>query len=191
MALNSDTTEHPAVQSWHQLGRTTPRGIEVIESRELATKGRTVYRLLGVGLGGISVIAKQRALNATYHTECLVSERFLRQGPLNRLTFYGTVEEEETLFAWLFLENAEVDHYSPQRGDHRVFAGWWLDILRTRGGQWGSVGSPLECDPYPSPGLIDTARDPILRAILSARFQSNAWSRDYGYGMGLTSGSFS
>jgi hypothetical protein len=120
--------EHPAVIAWNKIktGPVGPKGVETLREKK---KKPLVYRLHGVGPSGTAVIAKRCRTNKAMK-ERLIYEEILPRLPLPRLMFFGFVEEPCD-FAWLFLEDARGEEYSPLRQDHRVLISRWLGIMHT------------------------------------------------------------
>jgi hypothetical protein len=124
----SELREHPAVRRWTELGLegTEPIGIVRLQSK---AKGK-VYRLAGVGPHGSNVIAKQSS-RARIHQERAMYEHVLPELPISRVRYYGFVNEPETDYAWLFLEDGGGEAYSPADAQHRALAARWLGLLHT------------------------------------------------------------
>ena len=119
-------TEHRAVRAWSRLESESsePEGIQVLKTG----KKSAVYRLVGVGPKGASVIAKRCPL-ATGLLERMIYEEFLSALPLPALRYYGMVEEPDTGFCWAFLEDARGQEYSTRNREHRELAGRWLGAI--------------------------------------------------------------
>ncbi|MDQ3844918.1 MAG: aminoglycoside phosphotransferase family protein, partial [Bacteroidota bacterium] len=118
--------EHSAVQMWRELvGKNSiPCSINKLK----INKRKEVYRLNGVGPSGYSVIGK-RALRSTLSIERIVYEKILPQIPSAYLKYYGFIEEKESDFCWLFIEEAPGVPYSELNGLHRALASNWLAIM--------------------------------------------------------------
>ncbi len=124
--LGSGEAEHPAMQAWRQLYSKQPKPNLI----EVLSEGRKscVYRLDGVGPRGTAVIAKRsRAEEA--HLEQTIYEEVLPHLPISSLTFYGVVDEPETKFRWLFLEDAENAGFAYLAQQHRKLAARWLGLM--------------------------------------------------------------
>ena len=113
--VRGNPLEFPAVQAWRQLRKRKSRS--------------AIYRLAGVGPRG-SVIAKW-CRPATAAVERAVYEEVLPHLPLTALRCYGSFEEDDGKFCWLFLEDGGGQEYSPEREEHRVLAAGWLGLLHT------------------------------------------------------------
>jgi len=114
--------QHPAVQAWGQLCSKTvePNFIEPLQEVR-----NCVYRLDGVGPSGTAVIAK-RCMARYAHVEQAVYQDILPHLPISSLTFYGCVDEPETDYSWLFLEDAGGEEFADSIENHRVLAAHWL-----------------------------------------------------------------
>jgi ABC-type multidrug transport system fused ATPase/permease subunit len=133
-------SDHPAVRAWHKLegDRARPHAIQVLkEDRhdvrcdlyEVPPQGTgrsAVYRLLGVGPAGESVVAKQGESGAT---ERVIYETVLPHLPISTLRYYGSVADNDTASYWLFMEDGGDENYSPETPEHRAIAGQWLGAM--------------------------------------------------------------
>lgn len=126
--ITKNPTQHPSVRAWSQLAprRVAPDHIVVLKRKE---KG-AVYRLPAVGPGGCDVIAK-RCQRDKARVERFVYERVLPKLPATPLDYYGSITEDDSDFAWLFLEDCAGEPYSPGRREHRILAAQWLGQLHT------------------------------------------------------------
>jgi Phosphotransferase enzyme family len=124
--------EHPAVKAWGQLGpeRVEPAKIEILRGGAHEAGKRTVYRLEGVGPAGAAIIAK-RSRQGPALVERTVYQEILPHLPVSGLRYYGWVEEPGGLFAWLFLEDAGGERYSPGNAVHRALVTGWLGLMHT------------------------------------------------------------
>ncbi len=121
-----ETAQCPAVRAWREFQQAW---IEPGRVTALKCKTNTqVYRLEGAGPGGRAVIAKKCPL-ATARVERLIYTRFLPLAPVPALQLYGFLEDAGGRFAWLFLEEATGQEYSPSCADHRALAGQWLGTI--------------------------------------------------------------
>ena len=114
----------PAAQAWRQVCSrwVEPNIVEVLQEQD----GRNcVYRLDGVGPGGTAVIAK-RCMARCAHVEQAVYQGILPHLPIFRLAFYGCVDESQTEYSWLFLEDAGGEEFAHSIEKHRALAGRWL-----------------------------------------------------------------
>jgi hypothetical protein len=126
--LGGDLREHEAVRAWRHFdpGCTAPGCIEVLKYK-LKT---AVYRLTGSGPGRAAVIAKKCRME-TARVEWLIYEELLPRLPVPALQCYGFLEEPDSEFCWLFLEDAGGERYSPAVAKHRALAGRWLGEAHT------------------------------------------------------------
>jgi len=118
--------EHRAVQAWLQVHPDSgaPRSLELLQRRRYST----VYRLNDIGQDRPAVIAK-RCRTATAHIERMIYDELLPLTGMPALRCYGTVQEEDGEFCWVFLEDAAGAAYSPQLRDDRALAGRWLAAM--------------------------------------------------------------
>ncbi len=123
-----DLREHPAIQAWKTLHSSPDnlRGIQILKNK---TKSQ-IYRLEGIGADGSSVIAK-RCLKETALIEYAVYEHILPALPMPALSCYGTIEDCDPTFRWIFLEDAGGIPFNPLLGSHRHAFALWLGILHT------------------------------------------------------------
>src|SRR5207247_403942 len=120
-------------QAWRAIEpeRVEPGMIAVIKQSKNHYQS-AMYRLAGVGPGGLAVIAK-RCLVQTAAVERLIYEEFLSRMPLPTLGYYGSVDAPDGESCWLFLEEADGDLYSPQNNAHRALAARWLAAVHNTG----------------------------------------------------------
>jgi thiamine kinase-like enzyme len=128
--LPANLAEHRAVKAWRQVASESfePQRIDILKLKRKSA----VYRLTGAGENGSTVIAKRCPLH-TAAIERLIYEEFLPRLPLTSLRYYGSVEELDGEFSWLFMEEATGEMYSPLNAEHRVLAGRWLAAVHTAG----------------------------------------------------------
>ena len=116
---------HPAVAAWSEVNgsRKPVTEVEVVSEKEKSA----VYRLRGAGPRGGTVIAK-RCRPETAAIERRIYEEVLPQLSMLALGYYGALDVPGR-DAWLFLEDAPGEPYSPHDLDHRTQAGRWLGAL--------------------------------------------------------------
>ena len=126
--LPDNQLDHRAVRAWATLKppRVKPDAIETLRLKNKSA----VYRLVGVGDDGSSVIAK-RCRAATASVERMMYEEFLPRVPLPSLRYFGHVDEPGDEYCWLFLESADGPEYAPSNGAHRSLAARWLAAIQT------------------------------------------------------------
>jgi hypothetical protein len=114
--------EHPAVRAWRELGRrhTRPVAVELRKER----KKSAVYRLLGAGPGGSTVVAKY-CNGQTGEVERLIYEEILPRLDVTALRCYGSLPRGDG-GRWLFLEDAGEGRLSFENPEHRALAAAWL-----------------------------------------------------------------
>jgi len=113
------------LNAWHEAGHghLRPTRIEVLKR-----KGKsTVYRLHGTD-GGRSTLIAKRCRAATAGLERLIHEEVLARLPVRTLRCHGCSPEPDGEHAWLFLEDAGSDLYSPMNASDRALAGRWLGM---------------------------------------------------------------
>ena len=141
------TAQHSATRAWCKLTNchVIPESIEIMQ--ECARKpgelyrmiGKpSVYRLAGVGPGGVNVIAK-RCESAAAVAECSIYESVLSHLPVSMLCCYGLVADDDQQFCWLFLEDAGEEPYLLEVEEHRVLAGHWLGLMNVSAQELGTV----------------------------------------------------
>jgi hypothetical protein len=119
--------QHPAVQAWVQLCPKTvqPDLIEVLREGKKGNAQSRIYRLHGVGPAGTPVIAKRYATQSAY-IEQTIYNQILSYLPISRLRFYGYVDECDTEYSWLFLEDVGGEELVTSIEEHRLLAARWL-----------------------------------------------------------------
>lgn len=137
--LQSNLPGHPATQAWRelQISHTKPERIEILkrspkDQRKISKK--LVCRLVGVGPGGASVIAKW-CKRSSAKVERVIYEEILPQLPIPSLDYYGMIAEENSDFCWLFLEDAGAKLESAQLAEHRMLIAQWLGQMHASSAQ--------------------------------------------------------
>jgi hypothetical protein len=93
-------------------------------------KRSAVYRLEGAGPDQSAVIAK-RGRAARLATELFVYREILPEVPAPTLRCFGSTEDPQPGYGWLFLEDAGEERYSAGNTEHRALAGRWLGLVHT------------------------------------------------------------
>lgn len=121
--------EHPAIVAWHKLhnDNTYPEKLEILRGENPTS---TVFRLIWAEKVNPAVIAK-RCLRQTALIESIIYEEILPDLPLPMVNYYGRVDEEESEFCWLFIQDAGGERYRSSIKEHRVAAARWLGIMNT------------------------------------------------------------
>ena len=147
---------HAAVQAWRQLdgARGEPARIEVLKSRGKSA----VYRLVGVGPGGASVIAKQSRRDGR-SPDVVVHLHVHPRLPLRLVECYGFVESQENELSTLFLEDVGSVRYSPLSPGAPVLTAHWLAALHR--GVDSAAFDPTELGQLPDRGP-DHYRDVLV-----------------------------
>ncbi len=130
--------EHPAVLAWSVLQARSVRPDAVIvlkEHRNHPWEGKAaVYRLEGVGPKRAAVIAK-RCRRSAADIERILYEDLLPVLSVPAPAYYGSVEEVEGKYRWLFVEDVQGAAYSSDVQEHRAAAARWLALLHISGKQ--------------------------------------------------------
>ena len=128
------------------------------------TKGQAVYRLVGVGPGGSSVIAKRRVWRST-DPELVFNLRIHPILSVRLPECYGFVEPDEGDRGTLFQEDAGLEPYRMRSPEHRELAAHWLADREHAFAQATVDESTLELLPDRGPdahlALLEDARDRI------------------------------
>ncbi len=121
--------EHPAALAWSQLGADLKKleAIEVI--RDIDSSKNPVFRLMGVGENGNSVIAK-KAQQTNAMTERCIYENVLSSLSKATLHYYGYVEAANQT-SWIFIEDSCGNPFSFKNDEHVALAIEWLAELHT------------------------------------------------------------
>ncbi len=130
--LRTDLQAHPAAQAWGRLNpdRREPATIEVLQQRNKSA----IYRLTGVGPHGGAVIAKCCESGAA-QAEGRIYEHVLPRLPIVRLQYFGMAGDPGKSLAWLFVEDAGEEAYTPERPEHCAVGARWLARLHTSGAE--------------------------------------------------------
>jgi phosphotransferase family enzyme len=124
--IATNVSNHPAVTAWKKIrGHAEPHLIEVIQEDN---RHSAVYRLIGAGPGGITIVAHRRKPRVAA-VECAIYENILPRLPVAALRWYGSAIDEDTQLHWLFLEDAGEAEYSTGIREHRAAAASWLGAL--------------------------------------------------------------
>lgn len=149
--------EHPAFRAWTRLhpNEAAPARINVL--REERTRTR-VYRLSGLGTSREDIVAK-RSYRRHIDMERKIYEDILPKLPVSSLRYYGTTDDDDQKYGWLFIEYADGRKYTPLLRTHRIAAGRWLGKLHT--------SSASHSDEFS--GLADRGPQHYLQRLRSAR----------------------
>jgi hypothetical protein len=112
------------LHAWCELGNTNP-GLGVVELLQSKKKKPTVWRFRGVGACGTSMIAKYCHRDQAF-VERLVYRDLLPKLSVPSLRWYGLVHDGDGRNAWLYMEDAAGEPYSPVDPVHRALAAQWL-----------------------------------------------------------------
>jgi Phosphotransferase enzyme family len=131
--------EHAAARAWRAFAPSAPASAEIAILKETAHSA--VYRLESAGRAGTAIIAK-RSSSAGISMECAVYQRILTHCPVVGLRVFGVLPERGpggATSAWLFLEDAGGERYSPDSAEHRTLAGEWLGALHASAARIGAT----------------------------------------------------
>ena len=153
---------HPAVHAWYQLyPHAEPLGITPLRVRR---KKNMVYRLEGAGRTGGGVIAK-RCPKAVALVERTVYEDILPRLRVPSIHHYGSLEEPEGEYSWLFIEEATGADYSNLLAEHRAQAARWLGLLHTAAAGAVSAGRLPDAGPNRYLDLLRGIRELMRRNL--------------------------
>jgi len=158
----SNLIGHPAVHAWLQLfPHAEPLRITPVRVRRRKNK---VYRIEGAGRAGAEVIAK-RCRTADAAVERTVYEEFLSRLTVPSLRYYGSVEEPDGEYSWLFQEEATGVDYSNLLAEHRTQAARWLGLLHTGAADVAAKGQLPDAGPSRYLEHLQAARDLMLQHL--------------------------
>jgi hypothetical protein len=120
-------TDHRAVAAWRNLesGRAALRSVHRLATKKGET---TVHRL---ELADDEVVIAKRCRSEGAAVEAAVYEQVLPRLSAPTLRYYGKIDEVETDFSWIFVEEAVGSEYVADDPDHRAAAARWLAMLHT------------------------------------------------------------
>ncbi len=157
MIAGDRVAEHPAFKAWTRLhsNESAPTRIEVLREERRKTK---VYRLFGRGTTREDIVAK-RSYRRHIGMERKIYEDILPNLPVSSLRYYGTTDDDDPKYGWLFVEDADGRKYTPRLRTHRIAAGRWLGSLH--------ASSADHTDEFR--GLADRGPQHYLERLRSAR----------------------
>jgi len=126
-----------------------------------------IYRLVGAGPEGSSIIAKQCEEDDGI-LEYTIYKGILPYLPVPTLRCYGFVEEPNNEFCWLFLEDAGKDAFRFRTREHRALAARWLGLMHTSAVHFAATASLPDRGPDYYLKHLQLARDTIQRAIVNS-----------------------
>ena len=131
-----------AERAWRRLvpGAAGPSQVSIVEVSDKSA----VFRLTGVGPGGSAVIAK-RCRAATAMIERTIYKEILPQLPVSTIACYGVAPDQETAFAWLFIE--DLGDAQLLEDGHRVMAARWLGEMHVAAATLGDTARLPGRDP--------------------------------------------
>ena len=157
----SNLRSHSAARAWSQLHPDSePLAIEPLRVRK---RKNMVYRLEGAAPGGAAVIAK-RCPKAVASLERAVQE-ILSRLSLSALRHYGHVDEPESEYGWLFMEEATGVDYSNLLGEHRVQVARWLGLLHRQAADAASGGTLPDAGPGRYLAALESGRESMRQNL--------------------------
>ena len=155
----ADNGQHPAVQAWRRLYPGTYLGVdvEVLQPKRKAI----VYRLRGP-LNGCETIIAKRASTRVVRLEQEVYATVLPHHPISRSRSYGSCQDDDSEYSWIFLEDCGVGSYSGNDPAHRAALSRWIGHLH------GHVSENVVAESLPDRGVD---------RYLDAMDQSRMWIR--------------
>lgn len=133
----------PVVRAWREIGG-DPSAFSMVEVRK-ETKGSQVYRLRGTD-PPIDVIAKRRKIERLA-PERIVYERLLPWVSPEPVRYFGSHDDPETGFGWLFIEHLEGVPFNAADGNHVATLADFLAEIH------GKAASHPEIDALPNRDL--------------------------------------
>lgn len=161
--LREDLQDHPAVQAWASMwaSQELPQRVEVL--RRLASS--EVYRLIGAGPAGHSVIAK-RAPAAKTAIELLVYERVLPYLPVTSPRYYGSRPTDgPDGDRWIFLEDVGAERYSEANSVHLKMVARWVARMHHAAADLDAVRELPDGGPQRYLAHLRSAREKIQRRL--------------------------
>src|SRR5919108_4643249 len=130
LIVGDRVAEHPAFRAWTRLhhGEAAPTRIEVLRQERRKTR---VYRLSGLGTAPSEDVVAKRSYRQYVEMERKIYQDILPSLPVNSLRYYGTIDDDDPKYGWLFVEDADGRAYTSRLRAHRIAAGKWLAILHT------------------------------------------------------------
>src|SRR3989441_2790222 len=153
---------HPAGQAWCQLHPDSePLRIEPLRVRKQKNKN---YRIVGAGWASTAVIAK-RSRKADALIERTVYEEILPRVTVPSLRCYGFLEDADTEYCWLFLEEATGAKYSKLLAAERAQVARWLALLHTSAAEAAAKAGLPDGGPGRYREFLRSAREGILQHL--------------------------
>lgn len=132
--VSTSMSEHPAVLAFQDIFHTgrCPSSVETLQLKP--GRSREVWRLVGCGPAGRSMIAKRCEVEEA-ERELHFYQRVLKRLPVHSIECYGhrTAADDPDL-AWMFLEDLSDDEgYSASDPNQQRSIGYWIGKLHTSG----------------------------------------------------------
>jgi hypothetical protein len=167
--------QHPAVQAWRQICSygTEPITVEVLQEVAKGDAQSCIYRLDGVGHHGTAVIAKRCVVRCA-QVEQTIYQDILPHLSNPRLTFYGRVDDAETDYSWLFLEEASGEEFTYFIESHRKLAAHWLGQMHVSAACIPAVSRLPDRGPQHYLGHLHRSRAIIQRSLDNSTLNDQA-----------------
>lgn len=155
--LKTGLDSHPALVALRklELTRIAPDYILTFKRKE----GGGTYRLAAALANGSNVIAKRCRRNKGV-LERAVYEHVLSRLPVPPLDYYGSVEDDDGRWMWLFLQDVGDERYAPSDRTSRTLAAQWFGEMQA------AVARDELSFPFPDRGADSYADG--LRAIIES-----------------------
>src|SRR5436190_4821874 len=153
---------HPAVHAWRRLYPHS--GPQRITPLRVFPRKTMVYRLQGAGPGGCTVVVK-RSRKAEALIERTVYEEVLPGLSVPSLRYYGSLEDADAEYCWLFLEDATGAEYSRLLAADRAQAARWLGLLHTAAAEVATKACLPDGGPNRYRELLRSAHEPIRKHL--------------------------
>ncbi|MGH7538874.1 MAG: phosphotransferase family protein [Gemmatimonadales bacterium] len=161
--LRDDLQSHLAVRAWNALSamKDTPERIEVLSEH----RRWGVYRLVGAGAEGASVIAKCSP-PAVATIELAVYEHVLPHVPVTVPRFYGSLPANGGEGdRWIFLEDLGLEHYSDASPVHLALTARWVARMHRAAAGLAAAQQLPDGGPKRYLAHLRAARDKIRRRL--------------------------
>ncbi len=161
-SIDTNLLEHPAVQAWSELRsqHLTPNSITILRQ----TSKSQVYRIEEAGSVNSTIIAK-RCYKTPGLKERTIYEEILPLLPFPTLHYYGFVEEPESKFCWLFIEDAGAEKYLSFIEEHNNYAARFLSLMHLSASHLTKVSELPDRGPKYYLEQLIRARDRILVSL--------------------------
>ena len=129
-----EIVDHPAAKALalHNRLNLHPTQIDVLKEKTIdeVVIRSAVYRLVDTTTDGATLVVKKSGRKAV-ETERQIYQDILPGLPVSSIRCYGVVEDADSRFSWLFLEDAGETLCSPRNDLHCRLAGEWLGLMHS------------------------------------------------------------